>query len=242
MRNFIWIFTHYVKKNFQDPANLLVIALPLVFIFAFQLLENYLFDFMEVESNFLYGMAIPMVLGFQFFCADLTAGWLHYDMKSPTRARLLVSPIAPKVFYMAVMAAGWLFSVFYGAIVVAITVVAFNIEWGNYAYVLVVLLALSFITQMSGVLIFRYTKDEKSSARMSYVFGEIMMGVAILPVLAANMTDLARPIQTILNHLPVSAGINVIANYNRLDSIAALLVWIAIFTAAAFIIGRQERQ
>ena len=242
MHNFLWIFRHYIKKNAQDPANLLVIALPLVFVFGFQLMENYLIDMFEIEVNFLYGMAIPMVLGFQFFCADLTASGLHHDMKGPTRARLLVSPIAPRVFHLAVMAAGWLFSVFYGAIVVAVTVFAFGIEWGNYAWVLVVLLALSAITQMAGVLLFRFTKGEKSGARMSYVFGEVMMGITLLPIMADNMTDLGATLSTILNYLPINAALNIIANDNRLASIAALLVWVAIATAAALFIGKQENK
>jgi len=228
MRDFVWIFRHYLKKNFLTPANLIVIALPLVFVFGIK------------AANLLYGIVIPIVLAFQFFCADLTASWLHHDMKGPTRSRLLVSPVAPRVFYMAVMMAGWLFSVFYGGIVVAITVIAFGVEWGNYGLVLVVLLALSFITQMVGVLIFRSTKDEKSAARVSYVFGEVMMLIALVPSIINNIIDVSATFASILNHLPISVGMNIIAADSLLYNLAVLMGMVAVVTAVAFLVGRQE--
>jgi len=239
MRNFTWIFMHYFKKNILCPANLLVIGLPLVFIFAFDMLDNYISDFLNIRTYLLYGITMPIVLGFQFFCADLTSDWLHHDMKGPTRSRLLVSPVAPWVFYMAVMAAGWLFSVLYGSIVVAVTAVAFGVEWGNYGWVLVVMLALSFITQMVGVLIFRNTKTEKSGTRVSYVFGEVMLGITILPITIGNATDLSAPVVAIFNHSPVSVGMGIIANDNRLYNLAVLFGMAAVMAVIAFIIGRR---
>lgn len=232
MRNFVWIFRHYLQKNFLTPANLLIIALPLTFIFAFNLLD----------IGVLYGIAIPLVLGSQFFGADLTANWLHHDMKGSTRSRLLVSPVAPHVFHMAVMTAGCLFNVLYGSIVVAFTAIAFGVEWGNYGLVLVVLLALSFITQMVGVLIFRFTKDEKSSSRISYVFAEVMMLVVALPIVINNVADLSATFANILNHLPVSAGMNIIANDNLLYNMAVLLGMVAAMTAVAFLVGRGQEE
>jgi len=239
MHNFLWIFRHYLKKNFLNPANLLLIGLPLIFVFAFHLLNNYILELIGSEAVVLYGIAVPMVLGFQFFGADLTADWLHHDMKGPTRARLLVSPIEPRVFYAGVMMAGWLFNVFYGVVVVGITAVALGEDFGNYGWVLVVLLCLSFIAQLAGVLIFNFSKDEKSGSRISYVFGEVMIGISILPILFANR-NLGAPVNALINHLPVSLGLHMINNYNVLYNLAVLLSMVALLSVVAFFIGRQR--
>ncbi|MCL2362538.1 MAG: hypothetical protein FWC73_12100 [Defluviitaleaceae bacterium] len=240
MNNFLWIFRHYLKKNFLTPANLLVIGLPIIFMLTFHLLNNYLLELLGTEVVLLYGIGVPMVLGFQFFGADLTADWLHHDMKGPTRARLLVSPVAPRVFYAGVMLAGWLFNVFYGSIVVAITAAAFGETFGNYGLVLLVLLCLSFITQLVGVLIFYFTKDEKSGTRLSYVFGEIMIGITILPFVFPDLFDTNGPAATLINHFPTNVGLNIIYNNNLLYNLAVMLGIVALLSLVAFIIGRQR--
>jgi len=239
MHNFLWILRHYLKKNFLNPANLLIIGLPLIFVFAFHLLNNYILDLIGSEAVILYGVAVPMVLGFQFFGADLTSDWLHHDMKGPTRARLLVSPIQSRTFFAGVVMAGWLFNVFYGSIVVGITAVALGEDFGNYGWVLVVLLCLSFITQLAGVLIFNFTKDEKSGSRISYVFGEVMIGISILPLLLANR-DLGAPVNAFINHLPVSLGLNMIYGDNVFYHLSVLLGIVALVSMVAFWVGRQR--
>jgi len=235
MKNFVWISKHYLKKNFLNPANLLIIGLPLVFALTFFLMNNYILDMLGTDTAFFTGITIPMVLGFQFFGADLTADWLHHDLKGPTRSRLLASPVDQRVFFGGVILAGWLFNVFYGSIVVAITSIAFGEDWGNYGLVLLVLLCLSFITQLIGVLIFHFTKDEKSGTRISYVFGEIMMGVAILPFV--TLPFVISP--TILNHLPVNIGMNIIANYDLVYNLAVLFGIGIVLAIVVFLIGRR---
>lgn len=239
MRDFLWIFRHYMKKNILGFSNLLLIGLPLVFALAFYLLENYILDFVGVASP-LYGIIIPLVLTFQFFGGDLTADWLHTDMKGPTHARLLASPVSPRVFYAGVMLAGWLFNVFYGSVVVAVTAVAFGVEWGHYGLVLIILLCLSFITQLVGLLIFYFTKDQKSGARISYVFGEVMIGITFLPFLLATQIASVDSLATLVNHLPVGAGMNIIARDNMLYSLAVLLAMVAVMSVVTFVVGRQR--
>lgn len=239
MNNFVWILKHYLKKNFLNPMNLLIIGLPLVFAFTFYLLNNFILELIGTDIPMLAGITIPLVLGFQFFGADLTADWLHHDLKGPTRSRLLVSPIDQRVFYWGVIVAGWLFNVFYGSIVVAITVIAFGEAWGNYGLVLLVMLCLSFITQLVGVLIFHFTKDEKSGTRMSYVFGEIMMGITFLPVIVGT-TFLSEWITTITNHFPVNLGMNIIANNYLAFNLAIMLGIGASLAVVVFLIGRRK--
>jgi len=239
MNNFVWIFKHYLKKNFLNPANLLILGLPLVFALTFFLMNNYILEMVGAEVPMIAEITIPMILSFQFFGADLTADWLHHDLKGPTRSRLLVSPIDQRVFYWGVILAGWLFNVFYGSIVVAITSIAFGEDWGNYGLVLLVLLCLSFITQLVGVLIFHFTKDEKSGTRLSYVFGEIMMGITFLP-LFADTFGFGEGVATIINHFPVNLGMNIIANNYLAFNLAVMLGIGAVLAVVVFLIGRRK--
>jgi len=238
MRNFLWIFRHYMKKNFLTPANLLVIGLPLVFVAAFYLMDNYFVDLLGIDIAFLFGIIVPMVLGFQFFGAGLTTDWLHQDMQGAIRARLLVSPVGTRVFYAGVVVAGWLFNVFYGVIVVAVTAVVFGGDFGNYGLLLVVLLILSFFTQLVGLLVYFFSKDEKSGTRVTYVFGEIMIGLSVLPY----TFNADGAVVAFFNRipLPVGTGLNIIHNENLPYNLAVLLGMVAVLAVVVFILGRQK--
>ena len=206
MKNFFWILTHYLKRNFLLIANYLVIGLPLVFIFAFQFIADFLIA-NDLGGDAFAGLAIVIVLGFQFFGADLTTNWLHHDLKGPTRLRLHVSGNDQRVFYLAVVIAGWLFNSAMGAVLIAITslVPFLNADWGNYTLIMLAILFLSSLTQLVGVLIFYFTKDKKSGARVAYLFGEVMLGTTLLPAVF-NLPDI---VNSITNFLPVELGLQV---------------------------------
>jgi len=239
MKNLMWIVAHYLKKNFLNPANLIIIGLPLVFIFAFFLANNYILEMIGTEVPLIANLTIPLVLGFQFFGADLTTDWLHHDLKGPTRSRLLVSPVDQRVFYGGVILAGWLFNVFYGSIVVAVTVIAFGEYWGNYGLVFLVMLCISFVAQLVGVLIFYFTKDEKSGTRLAYVFGEVMLGITFLPVFVSG-TDFGERIASIANYFPVNMGMNIIANNYLVFNLGIMLGIIAVLAIVVFLVGRHR--
>jgi len=240
MNTFLWIFRHYFKKNILSPSNLLVIGLPLVFLTAFTLIDMFVRDVSDGQYAVFAGIAIPLVLGFQFFGADLTADWLHADLKTSTRARLLVSPIDQRVFFMGIMTAGWLTNVLYGGVVVAATVLIFDVAWGNFGVVLAVMLSLSLITQLVGVIIFYSTKDEKSSSRLTYLFGEIMIGISLLPTVAGNIFSPGGALEAIFNHLPVSLGTQIVEGNNIPLGFTVLLSINAVLAVVVFLVGRRK--
>ena len=241
MKNFIWICQHYFKRNVLDPFNLLLIGLPLVFIFAFTLIDQFLQahgapDFMSFDT-----IAIPMVLGFLFFGTDITANWLHSDLKGSVGARLLVTGIDKRTFFLSVTIAGWFYLFFMGMLLVAIVSLIFDGDWGNYAMVTVVILLLALLTQLIGVLIFYFTKDKKSSARVSHLFGEIFIGVSIFPY-AFNMGEM---LTRILSHSPVGIGVQAThadSFANALPNLGMLLGYIFVLLIAVFIVGRRKEQ
>ena len=240
MSNFSWIYSHYFKKNILSPANLLVIGLPIVFLTTFTFLERFVHDIAAGELALFAGIAIPLVLGFQFFGADLTTDWLHSDLKSSTRSRLLVSPIDQRVFFISVVAAGLTTNVLYGSVVVAFTALIFGVDWGNYGLILAIMLCLTLITQLVGVIIFYFTKDKKSGNRMAYLFGEIMIGFAILPTIAVNAFSPGGILYMIFDYLPIPLAMRIVDGSNIISGFAILLSISAVLAAVVFIIGRRR--
>ena len=240
MKNFFWILTHYLKRNFLNLANYLVIGLPLIFSFAFQLVANFLIA-NNLDGSAFANLAIVIVLGFQFFGADLTTNWLHADLKGSTRLRLHASGNDQRVFYLAVVIAGWLFNTLMGAVLVAITslIAFFNADWGNYILIMLAILLLSFLTQLVGVLIFYTTKDKKAGAKVAYLFGEAMIGIAIFPA----MFNLSNTIKNITNYLPAELGVHITTATtfaSARQQLAILFGMNILLATCIFLIGRRR--
>ena len=242
MKNFFWILRNYLKRNFLYPANYLVIGLPLVFIVAFQLIDNFI-NTLDTGGDVLGfgGLAMLIVLSFQFFGADLTTDYLHADLKGSTRLRLFVSGNDQRVFFFAVVISGWLFNTLMGIFLVAITslVPLFDADWGNYIFVILAILFLSFLVQLVGVLIFNFTKDEKSGSKFSYIFGEIMMGIALFPAIF----NLPAVVERIFNFLPIELGLQIAhatTFLNALPYFGILLAMNIVLAVVVFLVGRRR--
>lgn len=226
MKNFFWIFTHYFKRNLLGPANLLLIIIPLILIFAYDL--QFQVPIREI--------ATATVLGFLFFGADLTSDWLHRDLKGITRSRLLISGTDQRVFFLSIIASGVIFNIFYSTIVVIITSFILEVDWGNYVQLTVVLLFLSLITQLVGVLIFRFTKSEKAGSGISFTLGQVIFALAVLPIMISH--DI---LETIASYLPAGLGLQIIGtNTDVLLNFAMLSGWITILAVVVFFVGRHK--
>ena len=241
MKNFTWICQHYFKRNVLVPANLLLIGLPLVFLFAFTLIDQFLLS--QGAQSFISfdGVAIPMVLGFLFFGTDITGNRLHDDLKGSVGARLLVTGIDKRTFFLTVTVAGWIYLFVMGMLLVAIASLLFDGVWGSYAMVMVVILLLALLTQLIGVIIFYFTKDKKSSARISYLFGEVFIGLSIFPY----VINFGETITTILNHSPVGIGVQAIkadSFVGVLPNLGMLLGYILVMIMAVLTVGRRKEQ
>ena len=240
MNNFIWICKHYFKRNFLVPANLLLIGLPLVFLFAFNLIGQFLNSAGHDHFNFTM-LAIPMVLAFIFFGTDITGNRLHDDLKGSVGARLFVTGVDKRTFFFSVTVAGWFYLFVMGMLLVAIASLLFDGDWGNYATVAIVIFLLALMTQLIGVLIFYFTKDKKSSARISYLFGEVFIGLSVIP----NAFNLGETITSILAHLPVGVGIQAIEADSfviALSNFGILLGYIVVLVVAVLVVGRRKEQ
>jgi len=232
MKNFFWISRLYFKRNFLAPANYLLIGLPLIFIVAFNIIDG-----VTAEGN-LTSLAIPIVLVFQFFSADISAGWLHSDIKGPIGARILVSGNDRRVFYLSVIVTSWLFSVLIGILLVIATPIFFNMEWPNIPLTILAIALLSLMTQLIGVLIFYFTADKKASGKMGHLFGEAMVGLSILPAMFNNQI-----LDDIVSYLPVGIGDQLVHATRIADTIIPIIILlgiIAILSGVVFIIGKGK--
>jgi hypothetical protein len=243
MRKFILISTHYFKKNILDPTSLLLLGLPLVFIFTFGLIESFLLSQGLEEAGIVLDLAVTVqiVLAFQFFGASCTTDWLHSDMKGAVRARLLVTGINQRLFNISVIAAGWIFNVIYGMILVGITSVFFDTYWGSYFIALIVIALISLLSQIAGALIFYMTKDEKTGSRVAYFFGEIMIGLAIIPF-AFNVGDVVRNIG---GYLPIGLGVETIEFYSISEvaiNLGILLGYSFVLAIIVYYVSKRKQQ
>lgn len=242
MRNFFWIFMHYFKRNILDLGNLLLIGLPLVFIFTFHLLgqfETAGVNLDTVDTTVLDMLIVLIVLGFQFYGADNVTHSLHHDFKGSVRARLFVTGTDQRIFFLAVIVVNWLYSFVIGMLLVAITTLFFHVDyWGNYSLVMLVILFLSLLAQLVGVLIFYFTKDKKSAASVVHLFGEVMLGTTF--IMFINVGEL---IGNLSNQLPIQLGLHVIeANSisNALPSLTILLGYCTVLVLMVFFIGKRK--
>ena len=244
MKNFMWIFKHYFKRNFLHLANYLLIGLPLIFILAFSAMTNFLGGIEGVDEAFIAtigGLTVAIVLGFQFFGADLVSGWLHDDLKGPTEARLRVSGIDERVVYLAVIVSGWLFSILTGGILIIITelVPFINASWGNYIFAVIAIALVALVIQLVGVLIFYFTKDGKTAGKVGYVFGEIMIGVALFPA----MFNFPTVVERIFGFFPAELAMQAIDSnsfVNALPYFGILLAMIVVMGLVVIFVGRGK--
>ena len=231
MKDFTWVFRHYFKRSLLDVANLLNIGLPILFAFAFQLIINFqTADGAEafVELN---GLLILMVLGFQFFGAGVTTGFLHNDLKGAVRSRLLASGVAAWVFSLGVVMASWVFNIAQGIVLILFTTFVLDAHWEHPVLMLVALSLMALMAQMCGVLIFKHTKDKKAGSKMSYFFGEGMLMLAILPV----FIDALAPVGP---YLPVGLGIRVVEE-GSLTAVAILAAQVAVVAMVALLTRKE---
>ena len=232
MKNFFWISRLYFKRNFLYPSNYLLIGLPLIFITAFHIIDN-----MTAESNFA-SLTLLIILVFQFFSADVPAGWLHSDLKGPTGARILVSGNDKRVFYLSIVATSWLFNLLIGILLVIVTPIFFNIQWPNMTLTIVAIALLSLMTQLIGVLVFYFTADQKASGKIGYLFGEVMVGVSILPAMFNNST-----LEIIVQYLPVGLGEQLVYATSFTDAVLPIIILLgisAVLSGTVLVVGKGK--
>jgi hypothetical protein len=229
---------HYFKRNILDLGNLLLIGLPLIFIFTFHLVgqfENASVNLDTVDTTVLDMLIVLIVLGFQFYGADNVTHSLHHDFKGSVRARLFVTGTDQRIFFLAVIVVNWLYSFVIGMLLVAITTLFFHVDyWGNYSLVMLVILFLSLLAQLVGVLIFYFTKDKKSAASVVHLFGEVMQGTSFIMFI-----NLEGVIGNLSNQLPIQLGLKVI-EANSIISLIILLGYCTVLSVMVFFIGRRR--
>jgi ABC-type transport system involved in cytochrome c biogenesis permease component len=206
MRDFIWIFKHYIKVALAEKENLLMIILPLAFI----ILNGVINGDTELVDGFnpvMTAVAPMFMLSFQFFGCAWIADYLHRDFKGPVHWRLHAAPIDQRIYFAAIGAASWIFNLLTGGLIIAVTALFFNADWGNYGIVFLVLLLVSLMSQFIGLLMFYLVKDYSMINTIMYIIGFGMMlfsGVLFIPISGHAALNYLR------THTPLSLGWNAI--------------------------------
>jgi len=75
---------------------------------------------------------------------------------------------------------------------------------------------------------------------MAYLFGEIMIGFAILPTIAVNAFSPGGILYMIFDYLPIPLAMRIVDGSNIISGFAILLSISAVLAAVVFIIGRRR--
>ena len=183
MSRFPLIFRHFLFRSFRDPMSMVFfILLPLGLI-----VLNLSINFAQMEevgnvSTAVEATAIAAIfmLAFQFFSSDLLVYNVYDDIRGNVRWRLLAAPVPQHTFFVAAMAASWVFNLLQAAIIMGVSSIAFEMEWGYLWVMFVVVLLVSLIAQLIALLMTQLFKTRK-------VASGILQGLCFLFMLLSGI-------------------------------------------------------
>ena len=208
MNNFFLNLTHYFKRVWGEIFSmllLLIIPLGLIIINSF-FGEGMTYDGYNIAAT---GAAPAFMLSFQFFNCAIMLGFLYEDFRGARRWRLNATPCTLRTFLFPAIAANWIISALFGAVIIVITSLFFDVYWGNFLVVAAVLGLVSLMGIFVAMLLFLFIQKFNVANGMVYI---ISFGLMVLSgILFIPLGD--GPIGTFLTTYgtPITLGTNAIA-------------------------------
>ncbi|MCL2589154.1 MAG: hypothetical protein FWD84_07070 [Oscillospiraceae bacterium] len=183
MGQFFFIMLHYVKRMLRDMPGLPIILLIPVGIIVLNSLatDPFMLDGYNVIASFVTPI---MMLAFQFF----NMGFLHYvlykDFKGDMRWRLRAAPLSLMAFMLPAFAAGWIFSIICGTLILFVSALFLNAYLGNLLVLAAVLLLVSLMSTFLAMLIFLFVPKVGTANAIVYIlsFGLLALSGAFFPL------------------------------------------------------------
>ncbi|MBD2846078.1 ABC transporter permease [Paenibacillus sp. IB182496] len=217
-------------------ALLLLVGVPLVLIAVIGTVSDYL-QIERYGDTSLPGMdylAVSMVLGFQLFGGAYTMEFFKSDLLDARKWRLHALPLRIDRYGMALLLGSTVFTMLQGLAMAIFTQLMFGVNWGNYAWLVVVLAAVSFLSQLVGLVLILSLRSAKLAERLSEVYG---IGSMLLAGFALPMPD--TPLFEFFGRYgnPLSLGQNAVFGmlYGN-DRLLPLLSVGLLFTASALLL------
>ena len=125
-----------------------------------------------------YSVSIVLIFAFQLFGGYYTMEYINTDFFSSRKWRILALPYHIFHHAFAILLSSILFSVLQGLLLVFYTQWVYNVQWGNIALVILVLFALSTLSQLVFLNIRLGVKNSKTVEHLGTVYGLLSLALA----------------------------------------------------------------
>lgn len=228
-------------------AFAILMGLPLVLISVLGLVAGDAVD-PNLGIPIIYSIAFMMVLAFQMFGGSYTMEMIKQDLFSERKWRMHALPSPVQGYAFAVLLTCTVFSALQGFLLVLYTRYVYGVNWGNLGLVLLLMLAISLVSNLVCLLLVMSVKEYSMAERLSEVYG--LGSIAIAGVwfpIPQGLLDI-----WIIGFLhnygnPVSLGLNVIYGFlpggdtqRAFISFAILVAAAALLAVCAVFVGRRK--
>ena len=208
MNRFLLNTIHYTRRATRDYLEtflILIIPLGLIIIYGSVFLgDGVMFEGYNVVSS---NVAPAFMLSFQFFSGGTMLLLLFKDLKGDMGNRLGAAPCSKRSFLAPAFFANWLYSIFNGVVLIAITALFLNVYWGNLLVLALTLALVSLTAILIFALVFLFAKTYSTANGLIYAISFGMMflsGWLLVPIGGNPVGDF------LLQYTPLSLGIHAI--------------------------------
>lgn len=169
---FVLLFRHYLRRLSRDFFGLLIfVVLPVVLVWVLSSVytqnaeeQIYVDGYNMISTR----IAVGMMLMFQLIGGIYIINHLNHDLIKPMKWRLKSSPLPTHGFIFAGAVACLIFTVLQGLIIVACTTLFLDAYWGNLWVAVLVIVLISFISQMLNMVLLLYVRDVNTADTLSW--------------------------------------------------------------------------
>jgi ABC-type multidrug transport system permease subunit len=117
----------------------------------------------SITANTLMNMLI-----FVFISGSYLSDYIHLDLRSDRRWRMLAAPVSINQYVFSAMAAGMVFSFTSGLFVLGVSWLMFDVYFGNIGFVLLTLFVMTVLAQFIGMLLGLLAKNRSQSEALQH--------------------------------------------------------------------------
>ena len=174
-------FTHYFKRAFRDPMNLIFFVLLPVALMMFNMVGGLgMMDEAQMGNaqQMATVLAAVFMVSFQFFSGEVLLYSIFDDIRGDMRWRLSASPVPRRTFVIGAALASWMFNLLQAALIFGVTAVVFDVYWSEPWVMVAVVLLISVMSQLIAAVITQIAKTRKMGSGISMGLNFGMMALS----------------------------------------------------------------
>jgi len=179
--------TMFIRMLRDLPSLIMLLLVPLVLI----AILGSVFSWVPADIPYMRGVASPMaffaagfLVMFQLFGGGYSLTYVKGALFSPMRWRLYGLPCSPGAIVLGTVGAATLVSLCQGLLVVLVTGLAFGVDWGSLPLVVLVLLAVTLLSQLFYLTMLLALRNQGTAMTLGWFFayGSCVAGGLIFPL------------------------------------------------------------